>query len=316
MHKNRLKVGVCGVGSLGQHHTRIYSEMNSVELAGIYDVDRKRACEIAAKHGTRPFGSIEEFASSVEAASVVVPTAGHFEVSSNLMNQGVHVLVEKPIASTTKEAEAMVAVARRKEVVLQVGHVERFNPVMQFLEDTFTQPLFIEVVRLSPYPQQREATAPRGTEVSVVLDLMIHDLDIILHLVRSAVKEIHAVGVPVLSPTEDIANVRITFENRCVANVTASRISQERLRKIRVFQRDTYVSLDYIKQSGRLYRKTDSRIAPVEVPIEKEEPLAAELSSFVQCVLNRHDPVVTGTHAYEALKLAVEICRCMRENPS
>jgi predicted dehydrogenase len=187
---------------------------------------------------------------------------------------------------------------------------------MKFLEEHLTRPRFIEAIRLSMFPPPREGALPRGTEVSVVLDLMIHDLDIILHLVRSPVKDIHAVGVPVLSPSEDIANVRLGFENGCVANITASRISREKMRKIRVFQEDTYVSLDYMNQAGQLLRKTAGGIDATKVPIEKGEPLAAELASFVQSVVTRREPVVTGQHASEALKLAVEICRRIRENPS
>jgi len=312
----KIKVGVFGVGSLGQHHVRIYSALEPVQLVGIYDIDKKRAAEVATAYGTRSFKSTEELALNIEAASVAVPTDRHFKLSCLLMEHGLHLLVEKPIASNSSEAEKMVALAQKKKIILQVGHVERFNPVMQFLEDNLTSPRFIEAIRLAPYPPPREANVPRGTEVSVVLDLMIHDLDIILHLVRSAVKEIHAVGVPVLSPTEDIANVRLAFKDGCVANVTASRISQERMRKIRVFQQDTYVSLDYMNQTGQLCRRMSTGIEAMEVPIEKGDPLAEELSSFVQCVISRRDPIVTGKHASEALKLAVEICRRIRESPS
>jgi predicted dehydrogenase len=312
----KVRVGVFGVGSLGQHHARVYSQLENAELVGVYDVDQKRAADIAAQFNTKPFETVEALASSIEAASVAVPTDRHCELSQVLMGHGLHLMVEKPIAASTNEAQAMVSLADQKKLILQVGHIERFNPVMQFLEDSLTKPRFIEAVRLAPYPPPRDASPPRGTEVSVVLDLMIHDLDIILHLVRSPVKEIHAVGVPVLSPSEDIANVRLVFENGCVANVTASRISQEKMRKIRVFQEDTYVSLDYMNQAGQLCRKVGPSIAVSQVPIEKGEPLAAELTSFVDCVLGHRDPVVTGRHASEALKLAVAICRHIRETPS
>jgi predicted dehydrogenase len=210
----------------------------------------------------------------------------------------------------------MVALAAEKGLILQVGHVERFNPVLDALEQVLTEPRFIEAVRLAPYPPPREGLHPRGTEVSVVLDLMIHDLEIILHLVRSPVSHLHAVGVSVLSPSEDIANVRLSFQNGCVANVTASRISSERTRKIRVFQQDTYVSLDYEKQSGHLFRKTGGAIARSDVPVEKGEPLFNELSSFVQCVLTHGQPKVSGQHAAQALKLAVEICQHIRQGGS
>jgi len=312
----KVRVGVVGVGSLGQHHARIYSEMDTAELIGIYDTDRGRAAEIASKCHTRAFDSIEELASAIEAVSIAVPTDRHFAISTTLMEKGLHVLVEKPIAASVDEAEAMVKMAEQKNIILQVGHVERFNPVMRFLEDNLSKPRFIEATRLAPYPPPRASTVPRGTEVSVVLDLMIHDLDIILHLVKSPVKDIHAVGVPVLSRTEDIANTRLVFSNGCVANVTASRISQEKLRKIRVFEEDTYVSLDYMNQSGNLYSKKGGSISTSQVPLEKGEPLVLELTSFLRCVVEQRTPVVTGRHAYNALKLAIEICRQMRENPS
>jgi len=313
---DRIRVGVFGVGSLGQWHARIYSQLEEVELVGVYDIREERAAEIAETHHTRPYTSISELAGQVEAASVAVPTDKHFEVFSQLVQFNLNLLVEKPIASTTDEAEKMVHAAQARDLILQVGHVERFNPVMQFLEDNLSRPRFVEATRLAPYPPPREGAAPRGTEVSVVLDLMIHDLEIILHLMNSPVRSVNAVGVPVLSPSEDIANVRLGFENGGIANVTASRISRETVRKIRVFEEDTYLSLDYMDQSGVLCRKTDAGLQTTQVPIEKGEPLAAELHSFVHCVRHRYDPVVSGEHGSEALKLAVEICRRVRENPS
>ena len=316
MSVRKVRVGVFGVGSLGQHHARIYSELETAELVGVHDVNPARAQEIAQRCRTRAFADLEALAAAVDAASVAVPTDLHHAVAMQLIRRGVHLLVEKPIAATTAEAEEMVAAAQQRGRVLQVGHVERFNPVMRFLEEHLSAPRFIEVIRLASYPPPREAAAPRGTEVSVVLDLMIHDLDILLHLVRSPIREVHAIGVPVLSSTEDIANARLIFESGCVANVTASRVSQEKMRKIRVFQADTYVSLDYINQTGQLLRKTPTGIGVEPVPIEREEPLVAELKSFVQCVAERDVPVVSGQHASDALRLAVEICKCMRENPS
>jgi predicted dehydrogenase len=312
----RLKVGVVGVGGLGQWHAHVYSKIESAQLVGVHDIDRKRAEEIAQKYGAKVFADIDEFAMEVEAASIAVPAHLHHEISSRLIDRGIHLLVEKPIASTVHDAEEMLAIARSKGIILQVGHVERFNPVLKFLEDILTQPRFIEAIRLQPYPPPREGMLPRGTEVSVVLDLMIHDLEIILHLVRSKVREIRAVGVPVLSRTEDIANVRLAFDNGCVANVTASRISQERMRKIRVFQSDSYVSLDYQNQCGQVCQRTAAGIARTDVPIEKGEPLASEIASFVNCVLNRQAPVVTGQHAFDALRLAVAVCESIRAGNS
>lgn len=316
MSKRRIKVGVVGTGALGQYHARIYSELPEAELIGIYDADQARAEEIATRYQTRAFATMDELAAEVEAVSVVVPTDLHREVAGRLVEQGRHVLIEKPIAATTAEAEELVALARKHNVIVQVGHVERFNPVLSYLESVAKNPRFIEAHRLAPYPPPREGLHPRGTEVSVILDLMIHDIEVILHLVGSNVKEIHAVGVPVLSPSEDIANVRLSFENGCVANITASRISPERMRKIRVFVEEAYISLDYQNQTGELFRKTGHAIAREEVPIEKGEPLAHQLRSFVNCVANRDRPLVSGEHAAEALDLAVRIIQRLREGAS
>ena len=312
MAQRRIKVGVFGVGALGQHHARIYAQLPETDLVGVYDVDQARAAQLAGQHGCRAFASMDELAASVEAASVVVPTHLHHQVALALMERGLHLLVEKPIASSTEEAEQMVARARTKGVILQVGHVERFNPVLAFLEQHAQAPRFIEAHRLAPFPPPREGLHPRGTEVNVVLDLMIHDIEIILHLVGAPVKDVRAVGVPVLSGSEDIANVRLLFANGCVANITASRISPERMRKIRVFTSEAYISLDYQNQAGELFRKTAGGIVREEVPIEKGEPLARELSAFAGCVARRDAPKVSGEHAAEALQLAVEITQRMR----
>ena len=314
--KGRIRVGVIGVGSLGQWHAKVYSQMPGAALVGVYDVEHERAVKIAGSYGGKAFETMDALAEEVDAVSVVVPTDRHHEVFLALAARGLHMLVEKPIAATMAQAGEMIRVARECSLVLQVGHVERFNPVMRFLEDHLKTPRFIEAIRLAPYPAPRAEGPPRGTEVSVVFDLMIHDLEIILHLVNSPIREIHAIGVPVLSTTEDIANVRLVFQNGCVANVTASRISQERMRKIRVFQSDTYVSLDYMNQAGQLCRKTAKGIEVVPVPIEKGEPLAAELASFIQCVRTRKDPVVSGVQASEALRLAAEICGHIQKSPS
>jgi len=233
-----------------------------------------------------------------------------------LLEHGLHLLVEKPIAATTAEAQEMVARAEARGCILQVGHVERFNPVLSVLERTGGRPRFVEVHRLAPYPPARAGAPPRGTEVSVILDLMIHDLEILLHLVRAQVADIRAVGVPVLSPTEDIANVRLAFADGTIANVTASRISPERMRKVRVFYEQAYVSLDYLNQSGEIYRLDHGRIVREAVPIERGEPLRNELSSFVDCVARHAEPVVDGRQAARALQLAIEIHRRLADGPS
>ena len=316
MTSTRIKVGVIGVGHLGQYHARIYSELPEAELVGVYDVDPGRAEAIARKYRTRSFATLESLADATEALSVVVPTDKHRGVAGLLLEKGRHLLVEKPIAATTAEAEELVRLAREHQCLLQIGHVERFNPVLSYLDSMNKPPKFIEAHRLAPYPPPREGAGPRGTEVSVVLDLMIHDLEVILHLVGASVTAIHAVGIPVLSPSEDIANVRLVFANGCVANITASRISPEKMRKIRVFLPDSYISLDYQAQEGLIYRKDGERITRDKVPIEKGEPLANELRSFVRCVAERGQPLVTGDQAAEALKLAVEITRRIREGSS
>lgn len=311
-----VRAGVFGVGSLGQHHARIYAESEQSELVGVYDTAAARAAEIAQRHGCRAFDSMEALAAEIEAASIVVPTHLHLNVFRKLEQFNLHLLMEKPIAMSPDEAQEMVDSSRRRGCLLQVGHIERFNPVMRFLEERLTSPRFIEAIRLAPYPPPRADAPPRGTEVSVVLDMMIHDIDIILHLVKAEPVAVHAVGVPVLSGSEDIANVRIAFANGCVATLTASRISQEKMRKIRVFQQDTYVSLDYMNQSGQLCRKGAAGITAEAVPIMKGEPLAGELNSFCECVKTARTPVVTGEHGTRALELAIWICRTMAENPS
>jgi len=314
----KVKVGVVGVGALGQHHARVYKEIEGAELVGVYDRNPRQGRKIARKNRTKFFSSMDELAEAVDAVSVAVPTDKHREIGGALLEKGVHLLMEKPIAVTTREAQELVQLAEKNNLVLQVGHIERFNPVVSYLDKKAlkTPPKFIEAHRLSPYPPRRRGAPPRGTEVSVVLDLMIHDLEMILHLVKSPVKEIRAVGVPILSSTEDICNARLEFENGAVANVTTSRISPERMRKIRVFTQDSYISLDYQAQSGRILTKGKNGIVKSKVPVEKGDQLTHELSSFVRCVATRGTPMVTGQQASEALKLAVEIihlCQKHRE---
>jgi len=238
----------------------------------------------------------------VDAASVATPTNTHYEIAKELLAGGKHLLVEKPIAENTPHASELAKIAAQKGVILQVGHVERFNPVLAALEARLTHPRFIEAHRLSPYPD-------RSTDIGVVLDLMIHDLEIILHLVRSPIQNIDAVGVPVLSRSEDIANARLRFEDGCVANITSSRISPERMRKIRVFQEDAYLSLDYQNQSGEIYRRVDGKIARSEVEIEHGEPLKRQLAAFIECARTGRQPKVSGFQAAAALELAVEITK-------
>ena len=303
----KLRVGVVGVGHIGSNHARIYSELPNAELVAIFDIDPARADEIGGKYNAKVAASLNEFAGMVDAASVATPTSAHFSIACDLLTLGKHLLIEKPIAEKTSDARDLAEVAAEKGLVLQVGHVERFNPVLGALEQRLTHPRFIEAHRLSPYPN-------RSTEIGVVLDLMIHDLEIILHLVDSTVENIDAVGVPVLSRGEDIANARLRFASGCIANVTSSRISPERMRKIRVFQEDAYLSLDYQDQSGEIYRRVNGQITREPVAIEKEEPLRQQLASFVDCALTGGEPRVSGSHAAAALELAVEITRRIAAN--
>jgi predicted dehydrogenase len=305
---NKLRVGVVGVGHIGKNHARLYAELSGAQFTAIYDTDAARARELANEFGVAAAASLEEFAGKVDAASIATPTNTHFEIGRDLLGRGKHLLIEKPITENTAHASELAALAAERRLVLQVGHVERFNPVLSALEKRLTNPRFIEAHRLSPYPN-------RSTEIGVVLDLMIHDLEIILHLVRSPVETIDAVGVPVLSRGEDIANARLRFENGCVANITSSRISPEQMRKIRVFQENAYLSLDYQNQSGEMFRRTETGLTREEVAIEREEPLKRELASFLECAATGRTPKVSGFQATAALELAVEITQRINSAP-
>lgn len=296
----KVKVAVVGVGHMGKEHARVYSKLEMAELVGVYDIDRDVGVKVAQHHHVKCFQTIEELAEVADAVSVATPTLSHFEIGEQLLRAGKHTLLEKPITSSTNEATDLIQLAKENGAVLQVGHVERFNPVLEALEERLTQPRFIEAHRLSPYPG-------RSTDIGVVMDLMIHDLEIILHLVRSPVESVDAVGVAVLSKGEDIANARIRFQNGCIANITTSRISPEKMRKIRVFQDDAYLSLDYQNQKGEMYRKEAGQIKRETIPIRKEEPLLRQLESFLQCVSQRQEPVVSADHATRALHAAADI---------
>jgi predicted dehydrogenase len=295
-----IRAGIVGAGSIGRNHARIYSELAGVDFTAVLDTNPEAARAISEQYGVKVTATLEEFIDLVDVATVATPTPGHYEVGKFLLTRGKHLLIEKPITETPEQAQELVKLAQKSSLVLQVGHIERFNPVLGALEKRLTRPRFIEAHRLSPYPF-------RSVEIGVILDLMIHDLEIILHLVRSPVKSIDAVGVPVLSKGEDIANARIRFENGCVANITASRISPEKTRKIRVFQKDAYLSLDYQNQTGEMDQLINGRIIRKAVEINKDEPLKSELQSFVECSRTGIQPVVSGSEAAAALALAIEI---------
>ncbi len=297
-----IKIAVVGVGHLGSLHARIYSELDRVKLVGVVDNDFSRAKEIAGKYGCLAFKRLEDLPLEIEAASVVVPTDRHYEVAVALMERGCHLLVEKPITDNIITARELLRLAEKRSLLLQVGHVERFNTGILALEKIIKEPRFIECHRNAPFQL-------RGTEVGVVLDLMIHDLDIILHLVASPVESLEAVGATVLSQHEDIANARIRFKNGCIANITTSRISPERLRKIRIFQDDAYISLDYMNRTGRIFQKQAGRIVDDPLPIIEGEPLKLELESFLEAVRLGGKPQVPAEDSLEALKVALEVTR-------
>ena len=306
MEGSPIKTGVVGVGHIGKIHARVYSELERSEFTAVYDANPAAAEAVAKKYKVHPTSSLDEFASLVDAATISTPTATHHAICKPLLDAGLSLLVEKPITQHYEEAVELVELARDKPLILQVGHIERFNPALEALEKLLTQPRFIEAHRLSNYPT-------RGVDIGVILDLMIHDLEVILHLVQSPVVSLDAVGIPVLSATEDIANARLRFENGCVANITASRISPEKLRKIRVFQEDTYLSLDYQGQSGEIFRKQNGNIHREKVAIERREPLKMELDEFLRCAAEGGEPRVGGPQAAAALELAIRITRMAAE---
>lgn len=316
-----VRVGVAGVGTWGANHARVISTLPEATVSGFYDRRNDRAGEIAAEHGGQSFGDLDDLLKESDAIIVAVPTTAHHEVAMRALRAGVHVLVEKPIASTLAEADEMVRCAAEAHRILMVGHLERFNPAVEALLAKAGKPKFVEVHRLSPFHI-------RGLDVSVVLDLMIHDLDILLTLARSPLEEVRAVGVPVLSPTIDIANARLRFANGCVANLTASRISITKTRKIRVFEKDTYISVDFTNQEIVCYRRTGSlptpdRLTPESfhelvsrenIVIKKDEPLKLEVRRFLSAVRGEDVSYVTGEEGREALSAAIRILQDLDES--
>jgi predicted dehydrogenase len=295
-----VKVAVIGVGHVGRHHARYYAELPGVELVGVVDIIKSRADEIAALCRTAAFTDYRELFGKIDAASLAVPTADHTHIGVDLLQQGIDVLVEKPMASTVEQARRLIDASKRNGRVLQIGHVERFNPVVTAARELATKPQFFEIHRLAAF-------SPRSLDIDVVLDLMIHDIDIVLSLVPAAVREVRAVGIPVLSQKADIANARVEFDDGCVANFTASRVSFEKTRKLRFFQPHDYISVDYSAQTGsmvslRMGRVTERKLEPV-----KGEPMKLQLAAFSKCVENRQTPVVGGEDGCRALDLAMRI---------
>jgi predicted dehydrogenase len=297
---SKIRVAVIGTGYLGSLHAKIYKQDPNCSLEAVCDNNSARLQEISTALGVTGYADFRSLFGKVDAVSVVVPTKLHFQVARACLQHGIHVLVEKPFTERLSQADALIRVARDKNLILQVGHVERFNAAFSAAQHYFKDPYFIECHRLSLFPN-------RSLDVGVVLDLMIHDIDIVLGLVKSEIKRIDAVGVNVLTQFEDIANARLTFKNGCVCNLTASRISDEKMRKIRIFLKGAYISLDYRNEQASIYRKSAQGITKEDLPIEKEQPLQKELASFLDCVTHHRQPLVTGPIAREALAVALKI---------
>ena len=323
-----VKVGVIGVGHLGKIHAKLWNEVGDVELIGIYDEDHERSACIAGEIGTRSFADLFELLASVDAVSIVTPTFAHYSVAKAALERGVHVLIEKPITTTTREAEELIQMAAEKHLKIQVGHIERFNPALLAIEKYLANPKFFESHRMAQFK-------PRGTDVPVVLDLMIHDIDVILSLVKSPVKSVDASGVAVVSEELDIANARIKFMNGAVANVTASRISVNPMRKLRIFEHQGYISLDFAQKSADVFRlvgdgeevdpthmmklgEIDSADLPRSIVYEKPDvrdlnPLKYELELFRDAVTENTQPIVSGEDGLEALRVADLILQSIRD---
>lgn len=316
-----LRIGVVGVGHLGQHHARVFSNMENCKLVGIYDAKPERAKEIAALYNVNTYDNYEDLLNNIDAIDIAATTTYHYALALPALKKGIHVFMEKPITSELWQAEELVQIAKEKELFIQVGHIERFNPVILEIAGEIEHPMFIESHRLAPFN-------PRGSDVPVVLDLMIHDIDLILSFVKSPIKDIRASGVGILTPSIDIANARLEFENGAIANVTASRISMKRERKIRFFQKDAYISVDFQNKKVSILRKSEGlkRILPeillgntnfnpedlvdlkeIEATSITKDALTMELESFVASINSKTKPVVDGVAGTTALKIAMEI---------
>jgi len=304
---DKIKTAVIGVGHLGQAHARVHASLEQAELVAVCDINEAQGRAIAERHSTRFIRDYRELLGRVEAVSVATPTVNHHEAASAFLEAGVHVLVEKPIARTLDEADEMIRLAESRRLVLQAGHIERFNPAFVALRQRIERPRFFEAHRMGVF-------TPRSLDIDVVMDLMVHELDIIASLVESEVVKLDAVGIPILTPKIDLANARLEFANGCVANITASRVAGEQLRKLRVFQPNEYYSLDYAEQQVAMLKLTPPKaagalpeIAAEGLRIEKREPLLAEIESFVTAVQSRTAPAVSGAEGRRALALALDV---------
>jgi len=302
---DKLRIAVVGAGHLGSLHAKVYSAIKrrcGISLVGICDVSKEAGEEIAKKYNTGYFADYHDLIGRADAVSIAVPTNLHHAVARDFLKAGVHVLIEKPITRTLEEADELIGLAEKKDLILQVGHIERFNSAVRAVEPLLSKPRFIECQRLGSIKKKK-----RIKDVGVVLDLMIHDIDIILGLVNSRVKNIEAVGISSVSDHEDLANVRLSFQNGIIADITASRVTREEIRKIRIFQEQSYILLDYLHQEAFLFRGSDKKLKKKKIRIRKKEPLKVELKSFIDCVRNKKRPVVSGQEGKQALRVALNI---------
>jgi predicted dehydrogenase len=299
---DKVKVGIIGVGYLGMQHARIISYLEEAELKAVADIDFKKALEIGNRHGVKYFQNYEDMLDEIDAGIVSTPTSEHFHISMNLLKNGKHVLVEKPITETIEQAEQLVDLARKNGLILQVGHLERFNPAVEAVEDMISEPKFIEVQRLGSF-------SARSLDVDVVLDLMIHDLDIILALIKDEVGVIRSSGIHVLSEKIDIANARLEFKSGCVATLTASRVHQGKVRKLRIFEPTSYYSIDYIDQEVKVFPLSGRQTDIKTLKIKKEEPLKKELENFLRCQAEGRPGKVSGEEGLRALRLAYDVLK-------
>jgi predicted dehydrogenase len=307
---DRIRIAVIGVGHLGQHHARLLGSMDDVDLVGVVDTKPGRAEDVAARCGTKAWPAAADLLGHVDAVTIAVPTVSHLDVALPFLEKGVAALVEKPLAPTVADAERLISTAARAATTLAAGHTERFNPAVVAALPLVADPRFVEVHRMGTFPE-------RSLDIDVIFDLMIHDLDLLLAAVRSEVVSIEAVGVNVLTPRIDIANARLRFASGCIANVTASRISRERVRKVRFFQHDSYVSVDYGAQEVEVYRLAPrGSVPPIQggkLDVVNDEPLRRELVDFVDAVRHKRQPGVTGQAGRDALQLATRIAEKMAQ---
>lgn len=301
------RVAVIGTGSLGRVHARVLTEMPEATMAGFVDPSDANAAEVTSTLAVRRFGSIAEIAREIDAAVVATPTVAHYDVARELLEAGVDVLVEKPITATVDDAQRLIDIAAKNDRILQVGHVERYNPAISAIADHIGNVRYFEAERLGVF-------VPRSLDVDVLLDLMIHDINLVLSLLRQEVVEIRAVGVPVLTDKVDITNVRLELANGAVANLTASRVSQDRVRKVRFFGSDSYISVDTKEQEVKGYRLADRSIQPLDIVVEKKEPIRAELEAFLKCVRERTRPIVSGEDGLAAVALATRVAEAIDDS--